>query len=151
VAVAVGLAGALGLALFIIPQLFGEDQRAGAVTLLLVLMVVAAALVGIGLLVATYVYRQSRLIISNKNVTQVIQRSLFSRKVSELSLSNVEDVNVDQHGILATIFNYGVLNIQTAGEIENFVFTYCPRPNYYGRIILAARQAYADQLKHDEA
>lgn len=145
----VGLFGATALTLFLLPQLFNEDQQAGALMVLLVGLVIAAALVGIGLLVATYVYRQSRLIITNKNVTQVIQRSLFSRKVSELSLSNVEDVNVDQHGIIATIFGYGILNVQTAGEIENFVFSYCPRPNYYGRIILAARQQYADELKEE--
>jgi uncharacterized membrane protein YdbT with pleckstrin-like domain len=104
------------------------------------LLTAVLGIVGLLLLLATYVYRQNKLIISDQNVTQVSQRGIFSRQVSELSLLNVEDVTSDQNGFLPTIFNYGVLRIETAGEQNNFHFTYCPRPNYYGKMILEARQ-----------
>ncbi len=106
------------------------------------------ALFGLGVLVlimivATYIYKLSQITITNKEVVQVLQRGLFSRKVSRLDLSNVEDVTADQHGILQSIFNYGTLTIQTAGELENFIFPYCPHPNTYADEILDARQEHS--------
>lgn len=142
-----GLGVGFGLMYYLTGQLFDGAQQSNATTFLNIAFVIVAMLVGIGIVIATYVYRQSRLLITNKNVTQIIQRSLFSRKVSELSMSNVEDVTAEKDGIIAAIFDYGRLNIQTAGEIENFVFTYCPKPNNYGRVILDAHQEYVDALR----
>lgn len=146
----VGLIAAVAIIFFLIPQLVSEASRSKIELYLAVLMIMVAMIIGIGLLVATYVYQRTMLIISNKNVTQIIQRSLFSRKVSELSMSNVEDVTADKNGLIQTIFNYGQLRVETAGSLENFIFDYCPRPNYYGRIILEARQQYADSLKEKD-
>ncbi len=104
-----------------------------------IIIVVIMALV---LFVATYVYRESRLIVGNDNLTQVLQNGLFSKKISRLSMSNVEDVSAEQHGIFATMFNYGTLTVETAGEQENFVFPYCPSPTHYAGEILAAREQF---------
>src|SRR3569833_2970 len=104
------------------------------------------------LLISTYVYRQCRLVVSDKSVVQVLQRALFSRKISRLSMSNVEDVNVEQKGILPTMFKYGTLTIQTAGEVDNFVFPFCPDPdNYANRILDARQQIVRDNGEHTEA
>lgn len=146
----IGVVGAFGLVFFLIPQLVSAEQRSQVNLFVSVVLVLATMLLAIGVIVATYVYRQSKIIITNKNVTQVIQRSLFSRKVSELSMSNVEDVTAEKNGIIAAIFNFGRLNIETAGEVENFIFDYCPRPNQYGRIILDARQRYADSIREND-
>jgi uncharacterized membrane protein YdbT with pleckstrin-like domain len=97
------------------------------------------------LFIATYIYRQSMLLVTDMNLVQILQKGLFVRKVSRLSMSNVEDVTAEQKGILPTIFNYGTLTVQTAGEMENFVFPYCPNPNKYADRILDARQAFVDK------
>jgi uncharacterized membrane protein YdbT with pleckstrin-like domain len=110
----------------------------------------ATALVFFILFLATYIYRQSMLIVTDKSLIQIMQRGLFVRKVSRLSMSNVEDVSAEQRGILPTIFNYGTLTIQTAGERENFLFPYCPSPNLYADRVLDARQAYANRAEHDD-
>lgn len=146
----VGLVAASAMILFLIPQLVSPESRSNIEGYLIVALIVVAMFMGIGLLIATYVYHQTMLIISNKNVTQIIQRSLFSRRISELSMSNVEDVTADKNGIIQSIFDYGQLRVETAGSLENFIFDYCPRPNYYGRIILEARQQYADSLKEND-
>jgi membrane protein YdbS with pleckstrin-like domain len=101
------------------------------------------------LFVATYVYRQCRLVVSDKSVIQVMQKALFNKKISRLSMSNVEDVNVEQKGVLPSMFNYGTLTIQTAGEVDNFVFSMCPTPDTYADRILGARQAYARAFSDD--
>ncbi len=95
------------------------------------------------LILATRIYKGNQLIVSDKNITQVLQISLFDRKVSELSMSRIEDVTAQQNGILPTIFNYGVLQIETAGEQNNFRFIYCPNPNAYAKAILDARHHFS--------
>jgi len=41
----------------------------------------------------------------------------------------VQDISYNQKGIFGTIFNYGNVTIQTAGEIPNFEFEIVPKPN----------------------
>jgi uncharacterized membrane protein YdbT with pleckstrin-like domain len=89
-------------------------------------------------------------IVTDQNLIQILQGGLFSRKISRLSVSNVEDVTADQHGFLQTIFGYGTLTVETAGEMKNFIFPYCPNPNKYADQILDARQAYANRLEEKD-
>ncbi len=114
-----------------------------AVASLFGLFAVAFALIFIVLV--TRIYKYNQLIVSDKNVTQVLQIGLFSRKVSELSMANVEDVTAEQHGIFPTIFNYGTLKIETAGEQNNFIFIYCPNPNAYAKAILDSRLQFISE------
>ena len=60
---------------------------------------------------------------------------------------NVEDVTSIQKGMFATMLGYGVLKIETAGEQANFEYTFCPRSNYYAKVILNAREKVLGQ--HD--
>jgi len=53
-------------------------------------------------------------------------------------------VTSEKNGLLATIFNYGTLHIETSGELRNFAFTYCPDPERYAREVLEARQKFAE-------
>lgn len=140
----IGMLLAIILAYVLLPGLMGEDSWNKNQVLISLILIILTASVALILMVATYIYRLNRLIISNRNVTQVLQKGLFSRQVSELSMANVEDVTANQKGILATIFNYGELRIETAGEQNNFHFTFCPNPNHYGRIVLEARQQFIE-------
>ena len=143
-----GIVALIGFFVMVTPNLFdnlsGESWR-----FLLAGIVLALTVLILFLFVATYVYRQSQLMITDRNLVQVWQRSLFIRKVSRLSIATVEDVSADQRGILATIFNYGTLLVQTAGEMENFEFKTCPDPNKYAGQIIAAREDYAESLKEN--
>lgn len=136
----------LAVILLLAPDLFSsltdQSQR-----LLMGGIVFALALLIFILFIATTIYRENKLIVTDQSLVQVLQKTLFNRKVSRLSMSNVEDVNAEQRGIPATIFNYGTLVVQTAGEMENFIFPWCPNPNFYAQQILEARQAYAEKLE----
>ncbi len=112
--------------------------------------IIAVAFLVFFLFVATYVYRQCRILVTDRSLVQVMQKSLFIRKVSRLSLSNVEDVSAESRGILASIFGYGTLMIQTAGALENFEFSHCPNPSFYADQIIEARQRYALSLQESE-
>lgn len=112
-----------------------------------VFIVLAVTLLGLILLTATAVYRQSRLLITDRSLVQILQKTLFNKKVSRLSMSNVEDVTEEQRGVLASIFNYGTLTVQTAGEEDNFVFPLCPNPSSIADRIIEARQSYVKKTQ----
>lgn len=113
------------------------------------IMILGAFLLVLILFTVTYIYRQSRLIITNRSLVQVVQNTLFMRKVSRLNFSNVEDVSSEQRGILANLLDYGTMTVQTAGERDNFIFGYCPHPNLLADRIIEARQHYADSLQEE--
>lgn len=123
----------------LVDSLSGDGYR-----LLLAGVILVLALLIFILLIATYVYRLSMLVVTNQSLIQIIQNGLFARKVSRFTMSDVEDVTAEQNGIFATILNYGTLIVQTAGTQDNFLFTYCPDPNTYASRILAASQTGQD-------
>lgn len=141
----IGVIIALGLMFFLIPTVMEDTDQAFVVAL--ILSGVTIALATMMVVLATLVYRQNRLIVTDRNITQILQYGLFNRKVSQLNLVNVEDVTSLHNGIFANIFGYGVLKIETAGEQANFNFTFCPRAGYYAKVILNAREKILGQ--HD--
>lgn len=100
--------------------------------------------------VSTYIYSKNAWIVTSDSLTQILQPSLFGRQVSQLSLNNLEDITVRQNGVLQTLFNYGTLNAETAGERSKFHFIYCPDPNNYARKILEAREDFMHDKRYTE-
>lgn len=143
----VGLSASFLLIFVLMPTFISSlSLDSGRVNGLLLVFAMFAVILGIiFLILASKIYRGNQIIITDANVTQILQVGLFNRKVSELSMHNVEDVTASQHGILQTFFNYGTLIIETAGEQNNFRFIYCPNPNAYAKAILDARQLYFER------
>lgn len=147
----VGFIAALGLVLLLLPDLLnGGTVPQSTKDLFVVGGIAAVVLMAVILLVATYLYFHNEIIVTDKSLTQVMQHGLFTRQVSELSLADIEDVTSVKHGIIATILDYGELRVETAGEQNNFKFTYCPKPNYYGRMLLDARNQFLKHKHHEE-
>ncbi len=90
--------------------------------------------------ISMYLYGSDRIIATNQKVAQVLYKSIFSRKVSQLDIADVQDVTVTQDGILAHAFNYGTLVIETAGEQQNYTFTHTPEPVRFSKIIIDAHE-----------
>lgn len=123
------------------PQIFSGSRSSvmaiGAIIFLLIACVVAGFV-----FIAHKVYWGNRWIVTSDSLTQITQISLFNKQSSQLSLGNLEDVTTEQHGIVAQLFKYGTLRVETAGERSKFMFPYCPNPNYYAQKILAARETF---------
>ena len=143
-----GMIVAVGLGFFLLPTVIEDTDQAFFIgSVFAAISVILAFLV---MVFATVIYRQSRIIVTDRNITQVLQYGLFNRKVSQLNIVNVEDVTSRQNGLLATFMNYGTLNIETAGEQKNFNFTFCPNSNHCAKIILDARERMLGQAVYDE-
>ena len=138
-----GIAGVVTLVLLSIFVFFSQVSTSTKGLIAGLGVFVIAFLVGL-LLIASFVYKRSRLIVTDVSLVQVIQNALFNRKVSRLSMSNVEDVTVEQRGILPSMFGYGTITIQTAGQEDNFIFPFCPDPNKIAHSILEVRQLYVE-------
>jgi len=96
------------------------------ITLALILLLFGLA--GVIFLVGLFVYRRNVLVFTNVHLVQVEQLALFQRRVSQLSFVRVEDVTGRREGFLETVFNYGDVQVQSAGEQEKFIFKNAPRP-----------------------
>jgi uncharacterized membrane protein YdbT with pleckstrin-like domain len=97
----------------------------GTASLGLVALLILGLLLGYA---SWVVYCQNRLIITNKNLYQITQNSLFSRKVSQFSLERLQDVSASEEGVLASLLGYGDVTVETASAEENFVFQQAPHP-----------------------
>jgi uncharacterized membrane protein YdbT with pleckstrin-like domain len=118
----------------------GIAVPAGLIALLsLVILVIAALVIVIGL----WVWRQNHLVVTNLHVFQVNQGGLFNRSVSQLSLAKVQDVTHRQNGLLATICGFGDVEVETAGEEENFIFRQVAGPEQLCQSIMQAHEALA--------
>jgi uncharacterized membrane protein YdbT with pleckstrin-like domain len=89
---------------------------------------ITSVLAALVLIISWFVYRHNVLIFTNVHLIYVEQIGIFGRRVSQLNFRNVEDVTGNKAGILHTIFNYGDVTVQSAGEQEKFIFTNCPNP-----------------------
>lgn len=106
---------------------------------------VLVVLAGLILVSGLWVYRQNRLVLTTKHLIKVEQDGLFSRKVSQLSLSRVQDVNGSHRGILATILRFGTVEVQSAGEDEEFIFPQMPDPSGIADRLMKAHDQYSGQ------
>ncbi len=61
-------------------------------------------------------------IVTNKRIINIEQKGLFNREVAEHELDKIQDVSGEQKGFLQTIFSYGDVHVQTASEVQKFIF-----------------------------
>lgn len=67
-------------------------------------------------------------VVTDQRIINIEQKALFSRTVSELNMSTIQDVTSEVKGKLATILKFGDVHIQTAAEEKRFVFEKIPNP-----------------------
>lgn len=84
-------------------------------------------------------------IVTTEHVVEICQESLFSRKISQLGLDKIQDVSAEQKGITQTMFNYGHVDIQTAGELPNFNFKDVPNPNDIAQKLMEIEEDYSNK------
>lgn len=74
-------------------------------------------------------------LITNIRIVDIDFSDIVFENVAATKLSQVEDVNYKQIGLLRSIFDYGDVHTQTAGTASNFEFLAVPHPENVIRII----------------
>ncbi len=99
-----------------------------------------AVLTAIVASIAGYLYKSNVILVTNDKIAQVLYRTLFDRKISQLSIGDAQDVTVTQKGVIARFFNFGTIVVETAGEQQNYTFTYVPDPYQASKTIIMAHE-----------
>lgn len=67
-------------------------------------------------------------IITDERIVDVDFSNLLYKNISSAKIEKIEDVTNEAKGILATVFNFGTVKIQTAGTMTEFDFVNVPQP-----------------------
>lgn len=109
------------LGLLALPPQFMTDAlptlTGGQIGALVTFIVVAWELILFTVLMSLVTtYYLDVIIVTNKRILDVDQVGLFVRDVAGLPIEKLEDIKIRTTGILAEVFRFGRLDIQTAGD-----------------------------------
>lgn len=85
-------------------------------------------------------------ILTSERMVDVEQIALFSRRVSTLSLDRIQDITIQQTGLLSAFLGIGTVFIQTAGAEEEFRIWGMRDPSHVKDIIMQAYQGGKNEL-----
>jgi len=96
-------------------------------------------------------YYLDLLIITDRRAILLNQKGFFWRNVASFRLERLQDMNVEVNGLIATMLDYGTIEVETAGNAdEQFKAHHIPSPGHIKSIILqAADRRIGDVAKHD--
>ena len=87
------------------------------------------------------------LMITDKRVFDINQEGLFHRKSASFRIDRIQNVTVDQEGIIQTLFDFGGIRIETAGGIEDFVVSYIAKPYEIKKLINEMQDVTLDKSR----
>lgn len=120
----------------------GINQEAVAWLGIFVVVLVAAFTV-----IWLRVYSLSYITLTVAGVQAVYWATLFNRQVIDTEWSDIEDVSAVTSGIFAQLLNFGTVNIQTAGTLQNIRMVMIPNAEHW-RVVI---NHYQDQSTPNEA
>lgn len=104
--------------------LFGTGLSSNFFSVMVLVGILFIAITAGENLAAAYIYKKSRMILTNQKLVFIQYHSIFSREVSQLNIGDVEDVNVAQKTIWDRILKTGNITIETSGEQNNYVMSH---------------------------
>lgn len=100
-----------------------------------------AVLIGWYLLLTAYIFEKFLSwffnvgIVTDRRVVDVDFYGLLYKEISDAELDKIEDVTQKQVGAIRTVFDFGDINIQTAGEKANIEFHDIPHPRQVVKLL----------------
>ena len=88
-------------------------------------------------------------ILTSERIIDIEQKSFFHRVVSETTWDKVQDVTYEIIGILPTLFDYGRIQIQTAGAKDVICMDQVAHPKEWQAKIMEIQKVYEDVNKKD--
>jgi hypothetical protein len=81
--------------------------------------------------------------LTNKRIITIDQQGFFRRNIGSFRLDKLQDINIEIHGFIATLLDYGTVEAETASESSGEFRAYnLPNPRGIKELILKA----ADEL-----
>lgn len=90
-------------------------------------------------------------IVTNDSLYDITQQGFFGRKTAQLSLLRIQDVSCKVTGIIPTMFGYGDVLVETAGEkVENFLLEAVPDPQKFCSKVMELHDALIAREGRDQ-
>jgi hypothetical protein len=89
-------------------------------------------------------------IVTDLRIVDIEQVALFSRNISELKHNKIQDVTSEVQGVIPTLFKYGDVFIQTAGNKQRFMFKQISDPTNTRNIIMQLQKRAILEEKREE-
>lgn len=80
------------------------------------------------------------LILTNKRIIDIEQIGFFARDEAEIRYENIEDIKIEVIGIIASLFKFGNIHIQSAGESREIIIKNIPHPEKIKEIISSQKE-----------
>jgi len=120
---------------------------AGTISLVLSIVgLLTLAIFGLSIMI----FIQNRIILTDRHYIQIDQIGLFNRTVKKLHLDEIQDVRGTRKGVLATLLNFGEIEVETAGAQDNFIFKPLADPLNTAEEINECRQHYVKEAGHSK-
>ncbi len=74
-------------------------------------------------------------IVTDERVIDIDFPSILYRDISSTKIDMVQDISVKMGGFIRSLFNFGDVHIQTAGEEREFIFEAIPKPEEVIKIL----------------
>lgn len=68
-------------------------------------------------------------VVTDERIVDIDFHNMIYKEVSDANIDRIQDVTYRVGGVIRTLFNYGDVLIQTAGETPNFEFSAVPKPS----------------------
>lgn len=94
-----------------------------------------------------YRYQNDIWVITNQRLVDSLKKNWFDHQMASADLVDVQDIRVEKSGMLQTMFNFGNVRCQTAGEVPNFVLAGIPGPTRVLEMVDSARDAARRALR----
>lgn len=120
-------------------SIFGAASG-GFISIASIVAIFLIAFIALVSLIGAYVYKRSRMILTNQKVVLIQYHSLFAREVSQLNIGEVEDVNVAQNSIFDRILHTGKITIETSGEQNNYHLSLIQNPHDFAQKTIQAHE-----------
>lgn len=89
-----------------------------------------------------FAYYLQIMIITNFRVIQLDQTLFFNRNRDSIDLPEIQDIVIQQKGVIKTILNYGELTITLSSAHSSKMLTCVPNPEYFFRKINKTKREY---------
>lgn len=132
-------------AVFLVRATYGFDGLAGQITI--AVMVLWVLVWAVRAYFTWYRYQNDIWAVTNQRLVDSIRRHWFHHIMSSADLVDVEDIRVVRSGLLQTVFNFGDVRCQTAGQQANFVLDGIPDPPGVMAVVDSSRDAARKALR----
>ena len=85
-------------------------------------------------------------VLTSRKIINADQIALFKRHIATLELEKIQDISVEVNGFIDTMFGFGTIRVQTAGESREFFLKHAYHPEDAKQAILDAQHRLREDL-----